>query len=470
MLAVAFDAHRLITHLDARLETVLRAYGDLHKAEILSVSLAVPELATLQLTELPRGSVYWSRPEDQSYRVATGSEAFIEASGSHRFSQLERGFKALCEKWVRLDPDELKTPTLAFVGFAFSPGKNAQTCWQGFPNACIRVPTLILERSNTGNCQLTFTSNTRKSRSALEIRQKWLNQVLNLFMEVTGFSTPYDAFEPLSRVQDEPSQRDWLRRVDKVLQAIGEGKLDKVVLTRRVRVASRNSLQAARSLFWLATRQRAGVQFAYATTQATLIGASPERLVSLRGDKVVCDAVAGTTCRDPLADRDRQLGLELLADAKARHEQSLVVSSILQSLDPLCSSLNAPVEPQLLKSSRVQHLWSPIHGRVKAGTTLLNLAARLHPTPAVGGTPRRQAVDWLEQEEDGQRGWYTGALGWMATDGSGELAVILRCALLRQNIADLFAGAGIVGDSDPQAELAETEWKLHTMLDALAVS
>lgn len=469
MLAVAFDAPRLIAHLDARLETVLRAYGDLHRAGMLSVTLAVPQLANLQLTELPRGSIYWSRPEDQSYRVAMGNEALIEACGPNRFRQLEHGFKRLCENWVKLDPDDLNTPTLAFVGFSFSPGKNAKGCWQGFPNACIRVPALMLERTE-GHCQLTFTSNSNRGRGADEIRRGWLRQALDLFVEVTGFSAPYDSFEPLSRVQDIPSEREWLNRVDKVLQAIGRGQLDKAVLTRRVQVASRKPLQAARSLSWLAARQRAGVQFAYATTQATLIGASPERLVSLRGDKLVCDAVAGTACRDPLADQDRKLGLALLADTKARHEQSLVVSSILHSLDPLCSSLNAPVEPQLLKSPQVQHLWSPIHGRVKAETTLLNLAAKLHPTPAVGGTPRAQAVAWLERQEDGQRGWYTGALGWMATDGSGELAVILRCALLRQNIADLFAGAGIVGDSDPEAELAETEWKLRTMLDALAVS
>lgn len=467
MLAVAFDAHRLITHLDARLETVLRTHGNPHRSELLSVTLSVPELATLQLTELPRGSIYWARPEDQNYKVAMGNEAIFETGGQDRFRRLEQRFNLLRSNWLNLDPDELNVAPQAFVGFSFSPGKNAQGCWQDFPNACLRVPTLLLERSD-GTCRLTFTSNNRKGMSAGEIRSAWLRQALNLFVEVTGFSAPYDGFEPLTRVQDIPSERDWLHRVDKVLEAIARGQLDKVVLTRRIRVASRKPLQAARSLSWLAARQRAGVQFAYATTQSILIGASPERLISLRGDKIVCDAVAGTACRDQLSDRDRELGLDLLADAKARHEQSLVVSSILNSLEPLCSSLNAPVEPQLLKSSQVQHLWSPIHGRVRPGTTFLNLAAKLHPTPAVGGTPRAQAVTRLEQLEDGQRGWYTGALGWMDKVGNGELTVVLRCALLRHNIADLFAGAGIVGDSDPQAELAETEWKLRTMLDALA--
>ncbi|MEN8129348.1 MAG: isochorismate synthase [Pseudomonadota bacterium] len=468
MLAIAFDAHRLIAQLDTRLDSVLRHTKEADHKGMLSVTLAVPELASLELTELPRGGIYWARLEDQSFRFAMGQEALIQASGRTRFQQLEEEFSRLCQSWVKLDPDNLSAPARAFVGFSFSPKAKLHSCWQGFANACILVPSLLLERKGH-SCQLTFTCNTLTGPDRDEIRRGWLRQALNLFVEVTGFSMPYDSLKPLDRIEDTPSESEWLARVHKVLKAIEEGHLEKVVLTRRVRVRSHQPLRPARSLSWLSSRHSSGVQLAYASAHATLVGASPERLVSLQGDKVICDAVAGTACRHPLADQDRKLGLALLADNKARHEQDLVVNSIIQSLDPLCTSLSAPVEPQLLKSSKIQHLWSPIHGRVRSEISLLDLASKLHPTPAVGGTPCQQAVTWLEEHESGQRGWYTGALGWMATDGSGELAVILRCALLRHNVADLFAGAGIVGDSNPEDELAETEWKLRTMLDALAV-
>jgi menaquinone-specific isochorismate synthase len=397
-----------------------------------------------------------------------GQEAKIEASGPNRFIKLEEHFSNLSRDWIMLDPEDLKTPALAFVGFSFSPGATMHSCWQGFANACILVPTLLLERKGPV-CRLTFTCNIRQVKDRNEIKRQWLLQALNLFVKVNGFPTPFETIDPLERVNDTPSANQWLARVNTVLKAIDSGKLEKVVLTRRIRVKSQHPLQASRSLSWLSTRYLNGVQYAYASARTTLLGVSPERLVKLRDDKVVCDAVAGTACRHPLPTKDHQLGLALLADNKARHEQGLVVNSIIQSLDPLCSNLSAPVEPQLLKSSEVQHLWSPIHGRVKTGASLLKLASRLHPTPAVGGTPCGHATAWLEDQEASQRGWYTGALGWMDTEGGGELAVILRCALLHKNFADLFAGAGIVGDSDPKAELAETEWKLRTMLDALAI-
>jgi salicylate biosynthesis isochorismate synthase len=117
----------------------------------------------------------------------------------------------------------------------------------------------------------------------------------------------------------------------------------------------------------------------------------------------------------------------------------------------------------------VQHLWSPVRGKKKPNTGVLDLAARLHPTPAVGGSPRTEALDWLSQQGESRRGWYTGAFGWMDASGDGELSVVLRCGVVKENHVDLFAGAGIVAGSDPSQELAETEWKLLTMQGALQV-
>lgn len=470
MLAFAYDAPRLIAKLDSRLESALRQMDGVTHTELLSITLTLPELASLHLTKLSSGSIYWACSHDQNFRLAIGREITLEAEGENRFLELQQRFSALSQNWVRLSPDGYSAKVQAFLGFAFSPSEAMQDCWKGFANACIHIPSILLERKGSIS-SLTFTCDMRSGEKALDrIKKQWLKLAGDLFLSVTSFAPPLKAFPSLQRISDIPSKEQWLTQVRGVLDIIDQGLLEKVVLTRRVRFFGERPLQAARSLAWLASRHAGGIQFAYAAPDATLIGATPERLVSLGGDKVICDAVAGTVCRDLRTEFDRQLGSSLLTDNKARHEQRLVVDKILNSLEPWCVSLNAPVEPQLLKSFAVQHLWSAIHGRVKQGVSLFDLISSLHPTPAVGGTPCHQALAWLKAHEKDQRGWYTGALGWISCDGSGELAVILRCALLRNNVADLFAGAGIVSNSHPQSELDETEWKLRTMLDFLAVA
>jgi isochorismate synthase len=469
MLAIAFDTSRLISHLDVRLSAALRHCDEVADIGLLSITLSLPELTCLQFTKMVRGNIYWSNPQEQHQRIATGRAASIKTRGNSRFDRLERRFNRLCNTWHQLDPENVGNPTHAFVGFSFNPNEGMHHDWRGFSNACIHIPSVLLERKGAV-CNVTFTARFGMGKEVDEIRYTWLREAQHLFERITCFNPGYSPPSTLHRIADAPSEDEWLARVNKALKAINRGAFEKVVLARRVRLASRRPLHPARTLSWLAAQHPGGVQFAYTTAHSCLIGASPERLVSLRGEKVVSDAVAGTVRCESTAERNRKLGYHLFSDHKARYEQDLVVKSIMRALDPLCVSINAPVEPQLLESARVQHLWSPIHGRVKRGVSLLRLASNLHPTPAVGGTPCAQAIAWLETKEREQRGWYTGALGWMTPNGGGELVVILRCALLRNNIADLFAGAGIVGDSNPRAELNETEWKLQTMLDALAAT
>jgi isochorismate synthase EntC len=182
---------------------------------------------------------------------------------------------------------------------------------------------------------------------------------------------------------------------------------------------------------------------------------------------VRADAIGGTTARSTDPAADRRLGAALLEDAKSRNEHRLVVDAIAARLTPCCSHLVIPDRPSLKRLPTVQHLYTPVTGQARAGLSLLGLAATLHPTPAVGGLPRAAALTWMERNGEHQRGWYTGALGWLGSDGGGELNVILRCALLGQQRAELYAGAGIVAGSDPQQEFMETEWKLQAMVEAL---
>ena len=159
--------------------------------------------------------------------------------------------------------------------------------------------------------------------------------------------------------------------------------------------------------------------------------------------------------------------LRLLNCRKAQHEHSLVVDSIQSALAPLCRELALPDTPAVVKLRNLQHLWTGIKGTLRSGVSLLDAARRLHPTPAVAGTPTATACRWLQDHENLARGWYSGIVGWLQPNGDGELSVLLRCAVLQGRSAELFAGAGIVADSDPQAELQETEIKLRAMLEAM---
>jgi salicylate biosynthesis isochorismate synthase/menaquinone-specific isochorismate synthase len=179
-------------------------------------------------------------------------------------------------------------------------------------------------------------------------------------------------------------------------------------------------------------------------------------------------ALAGTTRRSADPSVDDHLGEQLLRSAKEREEQAIVTARIERTLDPVSVWVSAADEPVIVKVQNVQHLATPIRAQLREPQTAVELAGLLHPTPAVGGEPREAAVRLIPELEGLDRGWYAGPVGWMDFAGDGEFCVALRGGLLRDKTAHLYAGCGIVRDSDPAAELAETEIKLQTMLPLLA--
>jgi menaquinone-specific isochorismate synthase len=261
----------------------------------------------------------------------------------------------------------------------------------------------------------------------------------------------------LSRLASQPEDDVWLARAARAVADIRAGDLDKVVLSRSIRVRAEQPFEPAALMAALAARYPNCIHFAQAdSTCGVLLGATPESLVSLANGQVVSDALAGT---------DWQAGR--LDDDKSLCEHRLVVNAIVRALEPACAFLEIPSRPNILELQELRHLRSVIRGAAHPGTTLFDLVERLHPTPAVGGAPARRALEWLERHGEARHGWYSGATGWIGFDGDGEFAVALRCAWLAGNEAELFAGAGIVAGSDPCIELAETEAKLNAMLSVL---
>jgi isochorismate synthase len=453
----SFDIHRFLRDLDRRLSDALYDCGDLPEKALLSVTLSVPELACDNFHALSKDCVYWACAEAQHARLGIGRAATLETQGQQRFDSLHHAFTTLRASWLTLNPDNLSLEPCAFVGFSFDAVD--QERWHGLANAVLFVPDLLLERKGP-TCGVIFSVRWTGNLDVERVHAHWMQQACTLVCNLLDPAAYPIASGKVYRDADDRFDQEWLTRARKALSAIRAGALEKVVLTRRVHVAKAQPLDLNRVLAWLARHYSSCIQFAVGGDDGVLIGASPERLVALDRGVVISDAVAGTAMRDA----------DLLRDKKARTEQALVVNDIVCALEPFCADLEVPATPKLLTLPTLQHLWSPIRGRVKPGVSLLQLAARLHPTPAVGGIPRKEALTWLKEQGEDWRGWYTGALGWLGRDGDGELSVVLRCAMLNEHKAELFAGAGIVAGSDPEEELAETECKLQTMLDALAVA
>jgi isochorismate synthase len=232
-------------------------------------------------------------------------------------------------------------------------------------------------------------------------------------------------------------------------------------------VTGAHAFDPAAVLRALGTRYNDCYLFAIDRGGRCFLGATPERLVRKSGALVKTTCLAGTTRRGGTPDEDEILGADLLASGKNRAEHAVVVHMIAGAMQAVCTDLQRPNTPTLLRLANVQHLYTPIVGRLRDGVSLLDLVARLHPTPAVGGFPRAAALAHIRAVEGMDRGWYAAPVGWLDARGDGEFAVALRSALLHGDTARLFAGCGIMADSEPDAEYAETLVKLRAMLSAL---
>jgi isochorismate synthase len=277
--------------------------------------------------------------------------------------------------------------------------------------------------------------------------------------------------EPFSGLQlfPEPLPDAYERAVAVAVERIRAGHLQKVVLARTLRVEANRVLDAHRLVRRLRAVEPDGYTFAMTDLAGrTLVGASPELLISRFGRELRANPLAGTAPRFGDPDEDRASAEALGSSAKNRQEHAIVVEDVFRVLHRLCDELHYDRDPQLLATANVWHLSTRFRGTLKRPVPdALELVAALHPTPAVCGEPRDEAMRLIRELEPVSRDAYAGAVGWMDANGDGVWALALRCAELGGDTARLYAGAGIVADSDPAAELDETERKFRAFLDAL---
>lgn len=263
------------------------------------------------------------------------------------------------------------------------------------------------------------------------------------------------------RVHSVRPAQEWAASVAAATARIRAGELTKVVLARELQVDTDAPIDAASLLARLRALYPAALSFAV----DGFVGASPELLVSRVGDVVRAQPMAGTTPRTGDPDADQRRAAELLSSQKNRVEHQITIDMVHDTLLPWCSFLDAEPGPSVVPAGPVQHLASIVEGRLShPAPAVLDLVAALHPTPAVGGWPRDAALTLLAELEHADRGRYAGPVGWTDAEGNGAFAVGIRSAQLEGNCARLFAGVGVVADSDPSAELEETRAKAQALL------
>ncbi|MGQ0830478.1 MAG: isochorismate synthase [Microthrixaceae bacterium] len=345
--------------------------------------------------------------------------------------------------------DEVCVPGSGAVAFGALP-------FRPDPDAPVVVPEIVWGRAEDGTRWVT-TIGPRDADAELD-----LEGLCAAAPSTTAGPDP-------SRIVVTPVRSaDWwcelVASATKVMREAGAEGLQKVVLARELRVEADVPFDRARIL----DRLRSGYPGCFIFHVDTFLGASPELLVSRSGDVVRAQPMAGTAARggDPMSDA--RLGAGLLASATYRHEHQITIDMVYDTLLPWCSYLDYEAEPSVVGMANLQHLATLLEGRLsQPAPSVLELAAALHPTPAVNGLPRELARDWIAEHEGFDRDRYAGAVGWVDGAGNGTWAVSIRCADVSGSTARLVAGNGIVADSDPATELAETQIKLQAILSVL---
>jgi isochorismate synthase len=409
--------------------------------------------------------VLWSRPSIGFTVAGVGAAWTFSAERSHSFAQASKAWHDYCDQAVVAGETGVAgTGLFVLGGFSFDPLQPTTMLWDGYPDNLLILPRYTL--TQVGNATwLTINLVIEPDCTFMDETEVILElQALLAAESGSMFPTPRNQ---LLCVEDMLPAAQWKNTVGSAIQDIKQGELEKVVLARSCYIEGQDVFSPAQALEQLSTAYPDCFLFAVARGNRCFLGASPERLVRLQSNTVWVTCLAGSIARGKTEDEDRKLGEQLLSASKERFEHDAVVQMLSEALAELCVDPISVPAPTLMKMPNIQHLFTPITGRLADDRTILELVERLHPTPALGGTPRRDALEFIRNHEGLDRGWYAAPIGWMDANGDGEFAVAIRSALLTGSEAILFAGCGIVADSDQEQEYIETCLKMRPMLAAL---
>ncbi|MBL9215268.1 MAG: isochorismate synthase [Opitutaceae bacterium] len=436
---------------------------------LASISLAVDHLDPLAVLESifePRELHFYAERPAQGFAVA-GAEAVVQfaAAGPGRFAAARSFITETLAQAVAVGP--LHEP---FAGphffFAAGFGDNAPA---DAPFPALRVFVPRWQVAACGDSTVAVANLLVPPGAPVELMAAKVWKAHEKFRAFDYRGARHPDRPPAPRHAEEiGGEGAYSRAVSRALEEIARGDYRKVVLARARRLTTTEAFHPLGVLNHLRQRYPGCYAFSVANGRGqSFIGASPERLVRVAGGRMHTEALAGSAPRGASASEDAALARALLQSEKDLREHRLVLESIARRVADLGLALEHPAQPRVLGLANVQHLHLPISATLPAGVHLLDLVARLHPTPAVGGTPRAPAVAAIGRLEAFSRGLYAGALGWVNARDEGEAFVGIRSALVEGTTATVYAGAGIVAGSSPEKEFAETELKFKALVEAL---
>ncbi|MCK4857809.1 MAG: isochorismate synthase, partial [candidate division Zixibacteria bacterium] len=407
-----------------------------------------------QTTTQPR--VYWSSRDGELEIGGSGTALTVAADDTKQFP-------AAFAKMSAILSTQPQDSLIRFIGgSSFDPQDSRNGRFQRYRSLWFFLPQIILTRCGE-NHYLSACIMVDRDSDRQAVKQELLEQLESgLALSLDGNRLPLIGY---SERHDSPDRDGWDDMVETALGQIKEGAIEKVVLARRTDLEFTQSISpfslldsirdAASSCFHFLLQPENSVAF---------IGASPERLFKVENDRFHTEALAGTIVRGRNETEEKSNREKLATGSKERREHRYVVKAVIQVLADLCNDISSTGQPEVLTLANVHHLLTPISGRLKSETTIGDVLKALHPTPAVCGTPRRQAQELIRKLEPFGRGWYAGPVGYIGRQQS-EFAVAIRSALIDQERVSLFAGAGIVSGSVAEQEWQELEQKMATMMN-----
>ncbi len=419
--------------------------------------------------------------------AALGEAVCLTAAGPERFATVADSWRALAAAAVGDPPEDPSDPgstgggPIALGGFAFAADGGGDPAWSGFEPASLIVPEVLLsrerrpgERAGKRDGAMPPRARVRLTLCVLAAPDDTPEELLARLQERVGELrvAPLPLLDPAPagryRIASAMPPEHYEAAVARAVELIRGGGLEKVVLAREVLVHAPREHDPAALFGVLREGFPSCTVFCVGREDAAFVAASPELLVRREGHRVSALALAGSMRRSADPAVDDHLGEQLMHSEKDREEHAIVIRRIERALRQHALWTAAPPEPALVKVANIQHLGTPIRAQLAQPLDVIELLELMHPTPAVGGEPLARARPLIPALEGLDRGWYAGPVGWADATGDGEFCVALRCALLRGRVARCYAGVGVVRDSDPPAELAETEVKLAALLPLLA--
>lgn len=452
--------------LEEKIAAVKNSIGQNESSKLFSLTKKIENKDPLLIFEGAKQFVkdrfYWINPNRTLAITGVGSVQTLIAE-KNRFQETENLWKQAVENaWID-NPYKMVPATglVAFGGMDFDPLEAKTELWKKFELSKFYIPELMLT---------TYHSDSYVTVNILINKEETIDEAATRLRKntqkfITGKTFGVQHIEIKRNRVIEPEK--WKETVKEATKEMKEKRAEKIVLAREVRLSFTEEINITQVLEELHHTQANSYIFAFESGGDCFIGATPERIVKVENNNLLSTCLAGTAPRGKTKEEDEQIGYELLHDKKNRDEHEFVVKMIKEAVLKTCTNVNIPNEPVLHPLKNLQHLYTSVTGTLKDEYSIFDCLKDLHPTPALGGTPTEDSLAYIREHELLDRGWYGAPIGWVDSNQNGEFAVAIRSGLIQGDEASLFAGCGVLADSDPEMEFEETRIKMLPMLNVL---